>query len=175
MCHPVYRFAQTALLASVRCDSGGSGSRPLEPTLPILEPHWNFSHVYCCCPVSWRFCRVGSARPAPSSVRELLRWGRCRHRMRAWVVSELVSLPALLCLRHQGQLCSGERQSQLVSSHTFWAALPHCIGESQGQFSCACVSELAHLPSGRLTHTCATRSSSSVLIWLGAGLLAGVL
>jgi hypothetical protein len=77
-------------------------------TLSVLDSHWDSSQISCC-PVSWRSCRLGSVEPALSHVPAVhvdvgisqlktLDW--------AWVVAELVILPALLYPHHHGEFSS---------------------------------------------------------------------
>lgn len=51
VCHREYLFAQTASFANVYCNESLVWFEPLAPaTLSILDPHWNSSRIYCCCP-----------------------------------------------------------------------------------------------------------------------------
>lgn len=93
----IHPFTQTAFLSNDHCSESLSGSRPLtSATLSVLDSHQNSSQIFCSCPISWRTCIFGSARPAPSTVH---RWGNCwgapKPWIWAWVVTELVRLTAL--------------------------------------------------------------------------------
>jgi hypothetical protein len=53
-----------------------SGKRFLaSPTLLILGPHWDSSHICCCCPVSWRSCSFGSVQSCASADVQGRCWG----------------------------------------------------------------------------------------------------
>lgn len=79
----IHPFTQTAFLSNDHCSESLSGSRPLtSATLSVLDSHQNSSQIFCSCPISWRTCIFGSARPAPSTVH---RWGNCWGAPKPWI------------------------------------------------------------------------------------------
>ncbi|CAO2588008.1 hypothetical protein LEMLEM_LOCUS4761, partial [Lemmus lemmus] len=57
----------------MECPSRWSGSSPPVPaTLWVLDPYWDSSWIFCCCPVSWRCCNFGSAGLAPSVLPKIM-------------------------------------------------------------------------------------------------------
>ena len=63
------------------------GLRPLAfGILWIVDTHWDFSWISCCCPESWRSCTSGFSGPVP------LHTSTCMYRECSWAVAEVVSL-----------------------------------------------------------------------------------
>lgn len=46
--------------------------------LLILYEYWVYARItlWCCCPMSWRFCSFGSASPAPLGTPSVHKWDR---------------------------------------------------------------------------------------------------
>ena len=68
---------------------------------PILDPYLDSSWISCCCPVSWRSFRFGSAGPALHVLQQFIngvdvRVGQLRTCILACLVAELVDMTALL-------------------------------------------------------------------------------
>jgi hypothetical protein len=76
-CVPQHSSLSTQLhLQMFTAKSHWSGLRSLASVTPsILDPYWDYSWLFCCCPVSWRSCSFGSLRLAHSQA--VHRWSRC--------------------------------------------------------------------------------------------------
>lgn len=75
----IYKFYTMSCLSGSRLlDLGTPSSESLTSETPsIMNPHWNFSWLSCCCPESWRFCSYDSVWPVPSHTSAGPRWDRC--------------------------------------------------------------------------------------------------
>lgn len=75
MCHTLYVFAQTSLLAKVHCNEllvwfEASGFC----YTTNLDAHQDSSRISCGCPELWRSRGYGPTELAPSQLQELIDW-----------------------------------------------------------------------------------------------------
>jgi hypothetical protein len=119
--------------------------------LSILEPCWEFSWIFFCCPVSWRSFSFRSVGLAPTHVPAGHQWGRCwvgptecpgsgPGRYMSWSASELscthttrMSSLASPWLDHSMSQPSGVRTS---SSTLMYSGLAYQCLYHQGQLYC---------------------------------------
>lgn len=105
--------------------------------------NWNFhQHLTCSYPVLWRSCSSDSARLASPHSPALHCWRRCWGKENSkpwiwtWMAAECDSLPAIICLCHQGQLsCFAQVSKGTGSVPTLMhsgSTLPHCPSEGWG-------------------------------------------
>lgn len=75
----IYKFYTMSCLSGSRLLALGTpSSESLTSETPsIMNPHWNFSWLSCCCPESWRSCSYDSVWPVPSHTSAGPRWDRC--------------------------------------------------------------------------------------------------
>lgn len=140
MRHTLHPFDKPALLANV--DS-------------IESSVWFKAACFCCTvdtrpspgllsdvlllPQSCRSCSFASAGLAPSCALssssqrgQALQWASSKPEIRAWLVAELTSLPALLHPCHWGQISCTTSLGPALYIHT-QPALLCCLGKGQGQ------------------------------------------
>ena len=121
-----------------------SGLRSLaSATLSVLDPQWDSSQIFCCCPLSWRSCSFAFVEPVPSCTPAVHQWGRCwLSQFKALDLGlrgyELVSLLALQLSCPHGWLTSNPATRAisvlLLRKDAEPTLLNVAAGEEHGQF-----------------------------------------